>query len=188
MIVDETVTMMAGLLSSTLQEGGLTPQDAALFAFGGNGPLFGALVAERLGIARVYVFTLGPVFSAFGSAISDVVHVYERGLGVDLRSARGKEEVAKVATALLNQARRDLLGEGVAVEQAAFALEAEMVEESEAVTTIGVENIPPENPSVASLGTRQAYWPEYGAFRQTPIYAFASLAPEAWKQRLSARS
>ena len=33
------------------------------------------------------------------------------------------------------------------------------------------------DPSAAANGTRQAYWPEYGEFRDTPTYAFESLAP-----------
>lgn len=31
--------------------------------------------------------------------------------------------------------------------------------------------------SAAKTGTRSAYWPEYGARRDTPVYAFATLKP-----------
>jgi len=141
MIVDAAVTIMANLLTTTLQEGRLEPPDTALFAFGGNGPLFGALVAERLGIPRVYVYTLGPVFSAFGSAISDVVHVYERGLGVDLSSPLGKQEVASAVDSLLNQARRDLLGEGFSVDKAKLSLDMEIIGEEGSETTTSPKSI-----------------------------------------------
>ena len=35
-------------------------------------------VAANAGLNRVLVFSLGPVFSAFGSSVSDICHVYER--------------------------------------------------------------------------------------------------------------
>jgi N-methylhydantoinase A/oxoprolinase/acetone carboxylase beta subunit len=78
---------MADLVGSILAEARLKPEAVSLFAYGGNGPLFGALVSERLGIPDVVVFGLSPVFSAFGSAISNVVHVYERGIGADIAGA-----------------------------------------------------------------------------------------------------
>ena len=82
LIRDEAVTLMADLIGNTLAEAGLQAAPAALFAFGGNGPMFAALVAERLGMAKAFAFDFGPVFGAFGSSVSDVAHVYERGLGV----------------------------------------------------------------------------------------------------------
>ena len=57
---------MADLVGSIVAEAKLKAEAASLFAYGGNGPLFGALVAERLGIPDVVVFGSSPVFSAFG--------------------------------------------------------------------------------------------------------------------------
>ena len=79
-IRDEAVAMMAELIGNTLAEAKLAAADTALFCFGGNGPMFAAFVAAKLGMPVAYAFDLGPVFSAFGSSISDVVHRYERGL------------------------------------------------------------------------------------------------------------
>ena len=81
-IADAAVGTVAELVGSTLARAGIDPGEAVLFAYGGNGGLFAAPVAERLSIASARVFGLGPVLSAFGSAVSDVVHVYERSLGV----------------------------------------------------------------------------------------------------------
>lgn len=108
MIRDEAVAVMADLVSSILKEAGTEVAGTSLFSFGGNGPMFGAFVAERLGLDRVYAFDLGPVFSAFGSAQSDVVHVYERGIGKLLAD----EETLLAAQDLYDQAVRDLNGEG----------------------------------------------------------------------------
>ena len=103
------VAMMAGLARETATEVGWSDwRDLELYAFGGNGPLFGTAVAETLGIERVRFFALGTVFSAYGSAISDVLHVYERALDTATTAA---DLVAAGAT-LVTQARRDLAGEG----------------------------------------------------------------------------
>ena len=70
--------------------------------------MFATAVAEAVGLRRVHLFALGTVFSAYGSAISDVLHVYERAL-------TAKPEVAALTAAaqnLIEQAQRDLRGEG----------------------------------------------------------------------------
>ncbi|MCB1746722.1 MAG: hydantoinase/oxoprolinase family protein [Gammaproteobacteria bacterium] len=108
-VLDCAVAMMAGLARDTAGEVGWTVQDdVTLYAYGGNGPLFGTLVAAALGVERVRLFALGTVFSAFGSATSDVLHVYERALtdGADAAA------LAAAGAALARQARRDLAGEG----------------------------------------------------------------------------
>ena len=42
------------------------PREFALFAFGGNGPLFAAGVAAALGITRIVVPPSAGLFSSFG--------------------------------------------------------------------------------------------------------------------------
>lgn len=120
-IRDEAVAVMAELIANTLAEAGLKAADTALFAFGGNGPMFAAFVAERLGIAQAYALDFGPVFGAFGSSISDVAHVYERGVG------RPANDPATLAAALLlfEQAQRDLRGEGFDPDAATYRYEIE---------------------------------------------------------------
>jgi len=129
MIRDEAVRIMKELVIGTLNEGGVDPQDTSLYAFGGNGPMFAAFVAEALGMTDVTVFNYGPVFSAFGSAMSDVVHVYERGLGsrvpmAEIASSSTLREAIKIVK---EQADRDLLGEGHDLAKAKFELEVEYI-------------------------------------------------------------
>ncbi|MBK8960526.1 MAG: hydantoinase/oxoprolinase family protein [Proteobacteria bacterium] len=101
------VEMMATLARDTgVEAGWKNLKGVELFAYGGNGPLFGTAVADALGVERVHLFALGTVFSAFGSAISDVLHVYE--CATDGRAAKVRE----AGLELLAQARRDLAGEG----------------------------------------------------------------------------
>ena len=103
------VTMMSQLARDTLQEAGwATVSDAVLFAYGGNGPLFATAIAEHLGLRSVRCFALGTVFSAYGSAIADVVHLYERALV----STDVTREINTCASELFAQAARDLKGEG----------------------------------------------------------------------------
>ena len=109
-IAGAAVGTVAELVGSTLARAGIDPGEAVLFAYGGNGGLFAAPVAERLSIASARVFGLGPVLSAFGSAVSDVVHVYERSLGV--AAAPGRDAIVAAAGEMEAAGRRDLAGEG----------------------------------------------------------------------------
>lgn len=128
-IRDEAVSVMAELISNTLAEAGLKAAQTALFAFGGNGPMFGALVSERLGIDRAYAFDFGPVFGAFGSSVSDVAHVYERGVGLKWE-AENQAAILQIAQRLYTQAVRDLKGEGFDPDAAAFRCELEFGREA----------------------------------------------------------
>jgi acetophenone carboxylase len=126
-VADTAVGIVADLVAGTLEKAGLdagpgargVPEsDVTLFAYGGNGALFAAPVAERLGIAEARVFGLGPVLSAFGSSVSDVVHVYERSVGAG-EDAKAAEESLR-ATAV-----RDLEAEGFDPTSAAIDVELE---------------------------------------------------------------
>lgn len=121
-IRDEAIEIMAELLRATLAEARLDQKNTALFAFGGNGPMFAGLLAEKLSMPVAYVFDLGPVFSAFGSAISDVVHVYEHGMSGawDAAGTHGK-----TLQELQTRAIRDLRGEGFDEGEAQFSWELE---------------------------------------------------------------
>jgi N-methylhydantoinase A len=59
-------------------ERGHDPQSATLVAFGGNGPLHAAAVAQELGIPRVLVPPSPGVFSAFGLLAAEVEHHFLR--------------------------------------------------------------------------------------------------------------
>ncbi|WP_022977951.1 acetophenone carboxylase subunit alpha [Nevskia ramosa] len=124
LIRDEAVTVMAELITNTLSEAMLEASQVAMFSFGGNGPMFGAFVAERLGIAKAYAFDYGPVFGAFGSSISDVAHVYERGVGLAW-NATNEASILAAAQRLHTQAVRDLQGEGFDPAAAIYRCELE---------------------------------------------------------------
>jgi N-methylhydantoinase A/oxoprolinase/acetone carboxylase beta subunit len=82
-----------------------------LLAFGGGGPMFATAIADRIGCKTVVIPALAPVFSAFGIGFSAHGHDYVRHLG-DVR----EDVVADVLAAIEETARRDLFGEGLAIE------------------------------------------------------------------------
>jgi N-methylhydantoinase A/oxoprolinase/acetone carboxylase beta subunit len=102
------------------------PEESTLFTFGGNGPVFACGVAERVGISRAYIFDLGAVFSAFGSSISDIAHVYEHGLNVSLAGAEGQHEAREVIGRMRTEALHDMRGEGFTPGRVGLSLEAEI--------------------------------------------------------------
>jgi N-methylhydantoinase A/oxoprolinase/acetone carboxylase beta subunit len=123
-IADAAVGTVAELVGSTLARAGIDPGEAVLFAYGGNGGLFAGPAAERLGIGSARVFELGPVLSAFGSAVSDVVHVYERSLGV--AAVEDRDAVVTAVGDMEAAGRRDLAGEGFDPDGAEIDVELEV--------------------------------------------------------------
>jgi acetophenone carboxylase len=104
-VVEAAWDAVAALAREAAEEAGWDPAECTVYAYGGNGPLFVTAVADRLGVRAARFFRFGSVYSAYGSAISDVVHVYESAL------VEGAP-VTQVADRLAGEARRDLRGEG----------------------------------------------------------------------------
>ena len=68
-------------------ERGRDPREFALFAFGGNGPLFACAMAGALGMRSVVVPPSAGLFSSFGLLYADVEHHYSRTFRRLLRKA-----------------------------------------------------------------------------------------------------
>src|SRR5207237_896363 len=92
-------------------ERGRDPRDFALFAFGGNGPLFAAGMAAALGIRRIVVPPSAGLFSSFGLLYADVEHHYARTFRRLLRQS-DLNEIAAAWDTLASQARAQLAIEG----------------------------------------------------------------------------
>jgi N-methylhydantoinase A len=69
---------MMRAIKAVSSERGRDPREYALFAFGGNGPLFAAGMARALEMTRVVVPPAPGLFSAFGLLYSEVEHHYVR--------------------------------------------------------------------------------------------------------------
>ncbi len=130
-IVDAAFDLVAEMIARASRELGQDLSDHVLFAYGGNGGLFACGVAQRAGIRRVHLFDLGPVFSAFGSSVSDIAHVYERSFRLPLRDddrALNSEigPLNRLLEEMRDQGKRDLLGEGISPEGAECSVELEI--------------------------------------------------------------
>jgi N-methylhydantoinase A len=102
---------MIRAIKAVSTERGRDPREFALFAFGGNGPLFAAGMAAALGIRRIVVPPSAGLFSSFGLLYADVEHHYARTFRQLLRGAN----LAAIETAwnaLAEQARAQLAAEG----------------------------------------------------------------------------
>ncbi len=113
----------------------------ALFAYGGNGGLFACGVAEKVGLESVYFFNLGPVFSAFGSSVSDISHVYERALYLSSIDESGLKRIRAALEEMKAEGVKDLLGEGLRPADATFLIELEASQKGHA----GVAIVTPES-------------------------------------------
>jgi N-methylhydantoinase A len=102
---------MIRAIKAVSTERGRDPRDFALFAFGGNGPLFAAGMAASLGINRVVVPPSAGLFSSFGLLYADVEHHYARTFRRLLRQA-DLGEIGTAWDALAKQASDQLAAEG----------------------------------------------------------------------------
>jgi N-methylhydantoinase A len=102
---------MIRAIKAVSTERGRDPREFALFAFGGNGPLFAAGMAAALGITRIVVPPSAGLFSSFGLLYADVEHHYSRTFRRLLRRA-DLADIEQAWDALARQAREQLAAEG----------------------------------------------------------------------------
>ncbi len=125
-VIDRAFNMVADLVTEVQEELREKFSHHALFAYGGNGGLFACGVAEKLGLETVYLFTLGPVFSAFGSSVSDISHLYERGVSGIPVSSDGIAQVRDIVREMKAESVQDLLGEGISPDDVTYTVELEL--------------------------------------------------------------
>ena len=104
---------MIRAIKAVSTERGRDVREFALFAFGGNGPLFACGMAEALGMHRVLVPPSAGLFSSFGLLYADVEHHYGRTLRRLLRQC-DLGELEQAWAALARQAAEQLAAEGFA--------------------------------------------------------------------------
>ncbi len=125
-IIDSAFKLVANVIGGAQADLQRDLSAFPLFAYGGNGGLFGCGVAEKAGVKRVRFFSLGSVFSAFGSSVSDICHVYERALAEDTINDATASRIRKSMEEIKSEAAKDLLGEGIVPENLTYALEFEI--------------------------------------------------------------
>ncbi len=125
-IMGRAFDLVAGMIGHARSELGRDFSKHTLFAYGGNGGLFACGVAERSGLTSVEVFALGPVFSAFGSSVSDISHVYERAIADEEISDAGVKRIGAMLQEMKKEGAQDLLGEGIRPEKLIYGIEFEV--------------------------------------------------------------
>jgi N-methylhydantoinase A/oxoprolinase/acetone carboxylase beta subunit len=125
-IIGKGFEMVAGVIAGAQTELQKDFSRHTLFAYGGNGGLFACSVAEKAGLNHVQVFSLGPVFSAFGSSVSDICHVYERALPEPAITEAVVARIRQMVDEMKAEGTQDLLGEGIRPENVTYAVEFEV--------------------------------------------------------------
>ncbi|HJM07277.1 MAG: hydantoinase/oxoprolinase family protein [SAR324 cluster bacterium] len=127
-IVDEN---MGTAIRKEIHLRGYDPRDFVLFAIGGGGPTH---VAGYMGdIPTAVVFPFSPVFSAHGSSVMDVMHIYENSRRFVLmepgtrKFGTNYDDFNGVVDLLIERAKKELAGEGMPVDDAVFRLELDML-------------------------------------------------------------
>jgi N-methylhydantoinase A/oxoprolinase/acetone carboxylase beta subunit len=129
-IIDRAFEMVAGVIAGAQAELHQDLSKYTLFAYGGNGGLFACHVAEKVGISSAYLFALGPVFSAFGSSVSDICHVYERAFPDPAISEGTVTWIRQMLQEMKAEGTQDLLGEGIRPENLNYSIEFEVTGKS----------------------------------------------------------
>jgi N-methylhydantoinase A/acetophenone carboxylase len=122
---------MASAIMKEVHLRGYSPEDFILFVGGGAG----ATHAEgyKADIKKAVTFPFSPVFCAFGSSTMDIMHVYEVSKKLTLMSPGTQELTQEFAVfnrtveELLEQARKDLVADGLNPGSASFVLELDML-------------------------------------------------------------
>ncbi|MGA8152077.1 MAG: hydantoinase/oxoprolinase family protein [Terriglobales bacterium] len=135
-VINRAYDIVSNMIATAAQELKQDLSDHALFAYGGNGGLFACGVAQRAGLGDVYLFALGPVFSAFGSSVSDISHVYERSFHTLLREETDVGPLNRLIDDLRGTGIRDLLGEGIKPDGAESSVELELSHGGEPSATV----------------------------------------------------
>jgi N-methylhydantoinase A/oxoprolinase/acetone carboxylase beta subunit len=125
-VIDRAFESVANVIASAQREVQQARSEQVLFAYGGNGGLFACGVADKAGLDRVQLFSLGPLFSAFGSSVSDICHVYERPAPGEARSDGIVVQIRRMLEEMKAEAVKDLLGEGIRPDGLDQAIEFEV--------------------------------------------------------------
>jgi len=109
---------MIRAIKAVSSERGRDPREYALVAFGGNGPLFAAAMAEALMIRKVLIPPSAGVFSSWGLLYSEVAYHFTRTRKA-LLGALDPAELGAILCGLESEARARLAADGFAADRIA---------------------------------------------------------------------
>lgn len=110
---------------------GYSPEDFVLFVGGGAGATH--VEGYKGDVKKAVIFNFSPVFCAFGSSTMDIMHVYEASRKITLLEPGTQTPSTEFSTfnqtvqSLVEQAKRDLVADGLEPRDASFVLELDML-------------------------------------------------------------
>ena len=122
---------MASAIMKEVHLRGYSPEEFILFVGGGAGPTH--VEGYMADIPKAITFNFSPVFCAFGSSTMDIMHVYEASKKITLmepgsqRLAEDFEDYNRAVEKLIEQAKQDLVADGLHVDAAGYVLELDML-------------------------------------------------------------
>jgi N-methylhydantoinase A/oxoprolinase/acetone carboxylase beta subunit len=137
--VDEAAALIRQVIESNMASAiqrevhlrGYHPEDFVLFAFGGGGPTH--VAGYGADVPTAVIFPQAPVFSALGSSVMDIMHVYEQSKrilflnGMSQELTEDYEAYNAPIRDMVAQARDDLISEGLDPADAVFTVELDML-------------------------------------------------------------
>jgi len=122
---------MASAIVKEVHLRGYSPEDFVLFVGGGAGATH--VEGYKADVRKAVVFHFSPAFCAFGSSTMDIMHVYETSKKITLLEPGMQKPSQEFATFngtvenLVEQAKRDLVADGLNIQEATFVLELDML-------------------------------------------------------------
>jgi len=122
---------MASAIMKEVHLRGYSPEEFILFVGGGAGATH--VEGYMADIPKAITFNFSPVFCAFGSSTMDIMHVYEASKKITLMEP-GTQRLTEDFSGynhsvekLIEQAKQDLVADGLSVDAAGFVLELDML-------------------------------------------------------------
>jgi 5-oxoprolinase (ATP-hydrolysing) len=106
------VENMANAIKEISIQRGYDVTEYTLQCFGGAGGQHACLVADALGMTRIFIHPFAGVLSAYGMGLADVRALRERAIEAKLDAA-ALPGIARTLDALAEEARRELLAQGI---------------------------------------------------------------------------
>jgi N-methylhydantoinase A/acetophenone carboxylase len=122
---------MASAIKREVHLRGYYPEDFVLFTYGGGGPTH--VAGYKADVPVAVIFPQAPVFSALGSSVMDIMHVYEVSKRMLFLNGMTQELTTDYDAfnapigRLVDQAKADLVAEGLPVDEAVFSVELDML-------------------------------------------------------------
>jgi len=171
-----------------MREKRTSPEEVSLLSYGGGGGLVCSDVADDLGIKRVYVPFFASVCSAFGCAITDVVHEHEQLLRVQLRDKSGAfisnfEAINNAVEVSKRRVLSEMRSEGFSPEQVTIIVRFLLRSGRPGFTAWA--SLP--SPYLRSQDDMEAVWNEFRRLFRKAYPQKQALAGEMYLERLVAR-